>query len=492
MNLDALLSPPGTVTNQFEGFLGELWTVWSNDVGRAVLLARWLWQKIPESVIQQAAAIDQQTQAAQSSRAIGQQVNMQLGALGISPSTTGRTFLGGIMDPNVAMFLKVMGMVRAYKGDPPMETTSPKAALAEAVLRGHRDPVEVMMEAAPPAAKQQLNQVVQLAQMSGFYSIIQLEASVLAAFALPRNRIPLLLPEVAADKSTVLEIPDKGIVVEIIDAASGDGTHKPWIRPETEMKSWLETHRKELSQGNLSARDVVNAFLTGGTISQDRFQAALTTDSKLAKEVGLTKEAAYDVLEVPYAWYEQGDAAAAKPVLLAFTALAADAYCENMAGACDCRLESHEDALVHYERALAIDPEYSDAHINHARELFCLHRNIEALLELAKLATAQKTEGERTLARRARGELGADWARILELAKQKEDTVQATGAWEIYREVRPKVAAMGIELPEIVVSPAEKQAATESLLKLFKGLGGSAPDALIKKLEDEAGIKNEK
>lgn len=86
-----------------------------------------------------------------------------------------------------------------------MGTTSPGMALAEAVLRGQRDPVEVMIEAAAPAQKQQLTALVQLAKMSGFsgfYGFIQIEAKVLAAFALPRERIPAFMPDLKKEIQT--------------------------------------------------------------------------------------------------------------------------------------------------------------------------------------------------------------------------------------------------------------------------------------------------
>ena len=468
MNLNALLSPAGATPLQFEGFLRELWTVWGNNVCRAVLLARWFWQRIPESVVQQAALIQQQTQSFRPGPGINEMVNLKLGTMGIFPASgsLGASY-GPVMDPNVGIFIMIMGMIRTYHGDPPVSPTLPGIAqIVEPVIRGERDPVEAAIAVVPPAAGQQLKMAAEFYKQAGFYNVLRVQTLALITLGLPRQRIPALLPEAAVSQS--------GVELR--------------IRSEAEMKSWLETHRKELSQGMLSARDVVNGFLASGTISEDRFQSAIKTDAKLAKEMGLTEEAAYEVLEIPYAWYVQGDAAGAKPVFLAFTAFAPEAYFENMVGACDGRLGLHEEALAHYERALAINPEHSDALINHARELRCLCRNDESLLEFAKLATAQKTAEERKLAQTAREELEEYWAKIMGLARQKEDIGLATAAWTIYDEVRPKVAAMGIELPEIVIPPAERKAAAESLLKLFKNIKGTTPE-LIKKLEEEAGVK---
>lgn len=426
MNLSSLLSPLGATTGQFKGYLRELWTVWSKDVGRAVLLARWFWQKIPESVLQQASLIQQQAQSFRPGPGIDEMVNLKLGTMGIFPASgSSGTSCGSAVDPNVGLFIMIMGMIRTYHGDPPVSPTLPGIAqIVEPVIRGERDPVEAAIAIVPPAARQQLQMAAEFYKQAGFYDVLRVQTLALIALGLPRQRIPALLPEAAASQS-------------------GVGASQPRIRSESEMKSWLETHRKELSQGTLSARDVVNGFLASGTISEDRFQSALKTDAKLAKEIGLTEETAYNVLEVPYAWYEQGDAAGAKPVFLAFTTFAPEAYCENMVGACDCQLKLYEEALAHIERALAINPEYSDALINHARALRYLCRNDESLLEFAKLATAQKTAEERKLAQTAREELEEYWAKIMELARQREDIGLATAVWSIYNEVRPKVARHG-------------------------------------------------
>jgi hypothetical protein len=78
-------------THPFEGFMGDLWTVWKQDVGRAVLLARNSWQAIPASIIQQGAAIEAQGRAAQATQAINDVVARQLGMIGIRPGTSGGT-----------------------------------------------------------------------------------------------------------------------------------------------------------------------------------------------------------------------------------------------------------------------------------------------------------------------------------------------------------------------------------------------------------------
>lgn len=192
--LEKLLQRLQNATNPFKGFLGEIWTIWEKDAGRAVLLARRSWQKLPEALIQQAAVIQQQAQAAQAAGQINQQVNLQLGAMGIFPGSGGGASLGLGMNPDHAMFILYMGMIRAHRGDPP---TSPgMVQLAESVIRGQMDPVDAMIAASPPLVQQQLAAAVQMLKMSGMFQFLRLQAVVQVAMSLPRDRIPVFLPEV--------------------------------------------------------------------------------------------------------------------------------------------------------------------------------------------------------------------------------------------------------------------------------------------------------
>jgi hypothetical protein len=191
---ERLLQGLAKATNPFEGFLKELWTVWALDAGRAVLMARWSWQNLPEAIVHQAAAVQQQAQAAQASAQIDQQVNVALGSMGIFPGSGGGTSFGLGMNPDHAMFIMFMGMIRANQGDPP---TSPgMAQLAEAVLRGQMDPIQALIATAPPVAQQQLGAAAQMMAMMGMDQLLRLQAVIQAAFALPRERIPVLMPEV--------------------------------------------------------------------------------------------------------------------------------------------------------------------------------------------------------------------------------------------------------------------------------------------------------
>ena len=189
-----LLERLRNATNPFKGFLGELWTVWSQDAGRAVLLARWSWQKLPAELVQQAAIVQQQAQAAQTASQIDQQVNLQLGAMGIFPGSGGSPSFGFGMNPDHAMFIMIMGMIRAHRGDPP--TSQEAVQMAEAVLRGQIDPVDAMIATAPLLARQQLVAAAQMLKMTGMHNLLRLQAIIQAASSLPRERIPVLLPGV--------------------------------------------------------------------------------------------------------------------------------------------------------------------------------------------------------------------------------------------------------------------------------------------------------
>ena len=191
---EKLLECLQNATNPFKGFLGELWTIWTRDAARAVLLARWSWQNLPSELVQQATAVQQQAQAAQAASQINQQVNLQLGAMGIFPGSAGGASFGFGMNPDHAMFIMMMGTIRAHRGDLP--SSQGMVQLAETVLRGQMDPVNAMIAAAPPLVQQQLVAAAQMLKMTGMYQFLHLQAVVQVAFSLPRERIPVLLPEV--------------------------------------------------------------------------------------------------------------------------------------------------------------------------------------------------------------------------------------------------------------------------------------------------------
>jgi len=182
------------VSNPYKGFLGELWTVWTHDAGRAVLMARWFWQNLPKELMQQATAIQQQTQAAQAMNQIDQQVNLQLGSMGIFPGSAGNASFGFGMNPDHALFISIMGMIRAHNGDPP--ASQQLVQLAEPVLRGQMDPYDALIASAPPLTQQQLAAAVQMMKMMGADNLLRLQAVIQVACALPRERIPVLVPEV--------------------------------------------------------------------------------------------------------------------------------------------------------------------------------------------------------------------------------------------------------------------------------------------------------
>src|SRR4051794_1476477 len=106
--LDQLLKRLGQAlnTNPFDGFLGQLWQVWTVDAGRAVLLARWHWQHLPTHLEQQAALAQQQARAMNARFALNQQVSAQLGAMGVFPGQS--SSIGGFaaaMNPDQMIFI---------------------------------------------------------------------------------------------------------------------------------------------------------------------------------------------------------------------------------------------------------------------------------------------------------------------------------------------------------------------------------------------------
>lgn len=188
-----------STANPFQGFLGELWNIWKRDVGRAVLLARWHWNRLPVGLAAQAAALGQQAQAAQraaaESRAMNDQLRAQLGALGISPGPNmGFGFGGGPgLDPDQTMFVAVMGQIQAARGDPPVAPGVDR--LAERVFQGELDAVQALVESAPPFVRPQLAAAVQLMSGFGMGQFYRTLAIAQMASCLPRSKIPLACPE---------------------------------------------------------------------------------------------------------------------------------------------------------------------------------------------------------------------------------------------------------------------------------------------------------
>jgi hypothetical protein len=180
-------------TNPFQGFLGEVWNLWTRDVGRAVLVARQSWQKLPSDITQRAAMVQQQAQAAQASAQIDQQVNVALGSMGIFPGLDSGSSFGFGMNPDHAMFIMYMGLIRANSGDPPVSPQMIPYALP--VLTGKIDPIQGLVAASPMATQQQLAAAAQMMAMMGMDQLIRVQAVVQAALALPRAQIPSLLPD---------------------------------------------------------------------------------------------------------------------------------------------------------------------------------------------------------------------------------------------------------------------------------------------------------
>lgn len=179
--------------NPYQGFLGKIWDIWMHqNVAHAVLLARWSWQKVPAEIIGQAAAMKQRADAANRRSQVDAQVALQLGSLGISPGFGSGGFLG--FNPDEAMFIGVVAMIRQYNGDPPAGSQD-VIAVAELVLTGQRQPHEALIAAAPLAARQQLVALLPVVKLIGLEKLFLVSSYVQAAFALPRNRIIHLLPD---------------------------------------------------------------------------------------------------------------------------------------------------------------------------------------------------------------------------------------------------------------------------------------------------------
>ncbi|SFH72218.1 hypothetical protein SAMN04487925_101184 [Bradyrhizobium sp. cf659] len=162
-----------------------------HNVAHAALLARWSWHKIPSKIVEQAAFMKQQADAVNRRSQIDAQVGHQLAMLGISPGFSG----GGFgFNPDQAMFIGVMAMIRQHNGDPPAGSQD-AVAVAELVLTGQRQPHEALIAAAPPMVRQQIAALLPVAKLIGLEKLLLVSSYVQAAVALPRERIIHLLPD---------------------------------------------------------------------------------------------------------------------------------------------------------------------------------------------------------------------------------------------------------------------------------------------------------
>src|SRR5690606_13394023 len=118
---DELIRALSRASVPFSGFLEEVWALWTRDIGRAVLLARWRWQEIPNDVFERAALLQRQLESARANHEIDQQVDTRLGAMGIFPSRPAASYgsYGPSVDPNHQVFLTTLATIRQHSGDPP-------------------------------------------------------------------------------------------------------------------------------------------------------------------------------------------------------------------------------------------------------------------------------------------------------------------------------------------------------------------------------------
>jgi len=215
-----------------------------------------------------------------------------------------------------------------------------------------------------------------------------------------------------------------------------------WLHSMRDMptiKTWLVQHRSALQAGQVTALEVLNqGFLTAapeasleeleqamaagtaklsvrnpslpqapaggyepGHLTQQELEDGLAGRLHLAKDVGLTEPVAYELLEQPYHWSEDGDVRATKTVFRAMAALADDSYFWNIIGSCDSQLADPAGALVAFERALALDAGNLHAQLNRAETLFDLRRYGEAEAELTRIAQLNGNDREREVARSA-------------------------------------------------------------------------------------------
>lgn len=173
-----------------KGFLDKLEDIWTKDAGRAVLLARWFWERLPEELVQQAAMLQAQVRLGELQRGIGELVAPWLGS--------GRRVPGfETMTPDHAAFITIMSNIRMCRG----ESACPEQAqLAEAVLRGQVDPVDALVAATPAVNRQQVAMQVQSVRMMGRDQLLRFSGIIAAASALPRERIPVLIAELQLQK----------------------------------------------------------------------------------------------------------------------------------------------------------------------------------------------------------------------------------------------------------------------------------------------------
>lgn len=204
---DQLLKGLTGAMNPFQGFMADLWNVWQTDAARAVLIARWYWQSLPAELAQQATMLQQQQRSALEGYRIDREVDAQLGAMGIFPSSSSSSggygmgtgmSMGVGMNPDQSVFLSVMALVRAHDGDPPAAPAA--VSTAEQVLRGQLDPEQALTQLLPPQVQQQLAMAAQAMQMMGTGNLLRLQGVVNAAASLPRERIPVLFPDVVRAK----------------------------------------------------------------------------------------------------------------------------------------------------------------------------------------------------------------------------------------------------------------------------------------------------
>lgn len=231
---------------QYEGMLGELRKAWQRDPGRAVLWARYEWQRIPEQVVAMAAQVQgmarMQAQAFRDSQAINQSVNIQLGTLGISPGFGG--YSGGYSapigpSPDEIMFLAVMAAIRAHHGDPP--TNPAVVSRSEAVVTGQVDPMEVYHA----AGGNQYGSLIQMAAgLAGqFGSILRLQGLVAAAMAVPRARLAPLL-----GIHEVESRPAGGSATKARDDAQEERHRVQFSRRISKVRELLDTHETKQAE----------------------------------------------------------------------------------------------------------------------------------------------------------------------------------------------------------------------------------------------------
>jgi hypothetical protein len=178
-------------THPFEGFMGELWEAWTKDVARATLMARQLWEEIPEDVVRQYALIEAQGRAAAWKAGIDGTVNRALGGMGIFPGS-GFGFGGPMVNPDQALFLGTMANIRAHQGNPPAKAGMEQ--MAAAVLGGQVDALQALLACTPAMNRQQLVYALQAAQlMPPVLQLIRITAVIEAAVGLPQHQISAFL-----------------------------------------------------------------------------------------------------------------------------------------------------------------------------------------------------------------------------------------------------------------------------------------------------------